>query len=223
MTYDFDRLLRSGRKVVMGHNALLIEWPDQAIQELHPDIHALAFQLKQVYGQHLIDIIPSLNSLCLLCRYRHDVNYIVDSLPQLQCHEINPLPPSCQYHISVKYYPESHEDIKAIMLYTGLSYEEVLLAHQSTNYQVIALGFLPGFAYMGYTVERFRVPRKSNPNLRVPAGAVAIAEDFTAIYPCSSPGGWYLIGETNFIPFDKQSGAVLKAGDQIKFLSNEAQ
>jgi allophanate hydrolase subunit 1 len=52
----------------------------------------------------------------------------------------------------------------------------------------------------------------------VPAGSVAIAGRQTGIYPLDRPGGWWLIGTTEFKLVDLDAGFfALKAGDRVKF------
>jgi inhibitor of KinA len=74
---------------------------------------------------------------------------------------------------------------------------------------------------MGTVDERIVTPRKEQPRLRVPAGSVGIAGAQTGIYPSDSPGGWQLIGNTPLQIFDKnkKDPCLLKAGDQVQFVS----
>jgi|GEM_PF-4709059 len=62
------------------------------------------------------------------------------------------------------------------------------------NYRVSAVGFSPGFAYMQGLAATLQFPRLTHPRVLVPAGALAIAEHQTAIYPQASPAGWRIIG-----------------------------
>jgi allophanate hydrolase subunit 1 len=67
----------------------------------------------------------------------------------------------------------------------------------------------------------------SKPRLKVPKGAVAIADRQTAIYPDESPGGWHIIGYTPLDLLIKVAAevgsdkgdieALLKTGDYVKF------
>ena len=75
-----------------------------------------------------------------------------------------------------------------------LNNKELISIHSNKIYFVQFLGFIPGFAYLGTLDKRISLPRKKNPDKHVPKGSVAIAEDYTAIYPVNSPGGWNIIG-----------------------------
>jgi allophanate hydrolase subunit 1 len=81
------------------------------------------------------------------------------------------------------------------------------------------MGFAPGFAYMtGLPPEFAGVPRLPVPRPRVPAGAVAVAEDYCAVYPNVSPGGWNLIGWSSAVIANVQAREFLFAvGDVVVF------
>jgi KipI family sensor histidine kinase inhibitor len=112
--------------------------------------------------------------------------------------------------IEVCYHPEVAADLTAVAEQAQLSMEAVAQLHSDTTYQVYALGFAPGFAYLGDVPDQLRVARHQTPRQKVPKGSVAIAEQQTAIYPRTSPGGWQLIGRALSWP-------ELKAGDEVKF------
>lgn len=102
---------------------------------------------------------------------------------------------------------------------TGLSPEDVIARHLGTDYSVYCIGFLPGFPFMGDIDATLRLPRRTSPRTRVPAGSVAIANGMTAIYPWESPGGWHLLGRCPVPLFDstRTAPALLSAGDRVRF------
>ena len=53
----------------------------------------------------------------------------------------------------------------------------------------------------------------------MPKGSVAIAENYTAIYPVTSPGGWNIIGHTKYEMINEKFSIKLKPGDKVKFVS----
>ena len=69
-----------------------------------------------------------------------------------------------------------------------LNNKELIDIHTNKIYIVQFLGFVPGFAYLGSLDKRISLPRKINPDKNVPKGSVAIAENYTAIYPVTSLG-----------------------------------
>jgi KipI family sensor histidine kinase inhibitor len=82
------------------------------------------------------------------------------------------------------------------------------------------LGFLPGFAYLGDLPEALRLPRLEIPRVRLPAGSVAIAAEYTAVYPRPSPGGWHLLGTTRAVMFDpdRSPPALFQPGAHVRFV-----
>ena len=96
---------------------------------------------------------------------------------------------------------------------------DVVNIHVSATYRVYAIGFAPGFAYLGNTDKRIEIPRKQTPRLKVPAGSLAIADRQTAIYPKQSPGGWQIIGRTpiSLIDYQRENLTVFEMGAQVSF------
>jgi KipI family sensor histidine kinase inhibitor len=117
------------------------------------------------------------------------------------------------YQYSGKNHPN---DMPLVEQYSGLSANEIIQIHQNTRYQVFAIGFMPNFAYLGELSPALSVPRLKEPRLKVPAGAVAITDNQTAVYPNESPGGWHIIGYTNF-RFSDGLNSVIGPNDNVSF------
>lgn len=92
---------------------------------------------------------------------------------------------------------ELGEDLEDAATELGISVDRAIELHTATEYVVQAIGFCPGFPYLGFLApELSRLSRRPSPRPRVPPGSVAIAHDQTGIYPEACPGGWHLIGRT---------------------------
>ena len=111
-------------------------------------------------------------------------------------------------------------DLDEVASATGMSVEEVIELHSSFTYSAAFLGFTPGWAYLVGLPAALRLPRRSTPRTVVPAGSVAIASEFTGVYPTNSPGGWHLLGRTSAVMFDaaREKAALVMAGDRVRFL-----
>jgi KipI family sensor histidine kinase inhibitor len=111
-------------------------------------------------------------------------------------------------------------DLADVALRSGISVDELVSVHSGREYSAIFLGFLPGFAYCGRLDPRIVAPRLERPRERVPAGAVAVADGQTAVYPFASPGGWRLVGSTDSVMFDPQVAepSRVRAGDRVRFV-----
>ena len=110
-------------------------------------------------------------------------------------------------------------DLGAVAAHCGVGADEVVRLHSGADYLVHAIGFTPGFPYLGGLPEALRTPRRDTPRSRVPAGSVAIGGSQTGVYPVESPGGWRIIGRTPVALFRPrlQPAALLAPGDLVRF------
>ncbi len=110
------------------------------------------------------------------------------------------------------------EDLDEVATLLGISRAEVIQRHTAHDYSVAFCGFAPGFAYLTGGAG-FQVPRRQTPRTRIPAGAVALAGDFSGVYPKASPGGWQIIGVTPLQMWDlnRPEPALLRPGYKVRF------
>lgn len=128
--------------------------------------------------------------------------------------------PQAQQHlIPVCYDLEWGLDLAALAQASQLSCQDIIDLHSQTSYQVLAQGFAPGFAYLGPLPTALVLPRRATPRTQVAAGSVAIAAEYTGIYPLSSPAGWHLLGITPWVLFDPQKAYLYpwQLGDSVRF------
>ena len=125
--------------------------------------------------------------------------------------------------LPVYYGEDAGPDLKLLADNAGISTQQVIDIHTSQDYRVYAIGFAPGFAYLGEVDERIAAPRLPTPRKKVPKGAVAIADRQTAVYPSQSPGGWNLIGlcPTDMFNSESQSIMPVSVGDKVRFVPIE--
>jgi len=111
------------------------------------------------------------------------------------------------------------EDLAEVARLTGRSVEAVVAGHADAVWTAAFGGFAPGFAYLS-APGMPEVPRRTSPRTRVPAGSVALAGGYSAVYPNDSPGGWQLIGRTGALLWDaaRDEPALIKAGDTVRFV-----
>ena len=110
------------------------------------------------------------------------------------------------------------EDLDEVATLLSISRAEVIQRHTAHDYSVAFCGFTPGFAYLTGGAG-FQVPRRPTPRTRIPAGAVALAGDFSGVYPKASPGGWQIIGVTPLQMWDlnRAEPALLRPGYKVRF------
>lgn len=116
------------------------------------------------------------------------------------------------------------EDLDEVAALTGLDRQEVVSRHVASSYVVAYLGFSPGFGYLTGLDESLHVPRRDSPRTAVPAGSVAIAGPYGAVYPSRSPGGWRLLGRTTVRMWDagREPPSLLQPGTQVRFVPSTA-
>lgn len=110
-------------------------------------------------------------------------------------------------------------DLDTVAAQTSLTPEEVIAIHSGTTYRVAFMGFAPGFAYLTGLDPVLHLPRRSTPRTAVPPRSVAIAGEYSAVYPRTSPGGWNLLGQSVQAMWDDSADPPyrLAPGDQVRF------
>jgi KipI family sensor histidine kinase inhibitor len=119
--------------------------------------------------------------------------------------------------IPVVYDGEDLADVAALL---SLEPPEVARRHAAEEWTVAFGGFAPGFGYLTSASGQWDVPRRPSPRTKVPAGSVALAGEFSGVYPRESPGGWQLIGRTELVMFDlsRDPAALLHPGARVRFV-----
>ncbi|MDA1144089.1 MAG: 5-oxoprolinase subunit PxpB [Bacteroidetes bacterium] len=123
------------------------------------------------------------------------------------------------YKIPVCYEASFAPDLDFVCDNLKLSPEALVSRHSNTTYTVYGIGFFPGFMYLGGLDAGLEISRKLSPRMKVPSGSVGLAAKQTGIYPCESPGGWQLIGQTPIPLFNPLQDPTFFAqvGDKIQF------
>jgi KipI family sensor histidine kinase inhibitor len=134
-------------------------------------------------------------------------------------HRADALPASASgrlVEIPVRYDGEDLEEVAALL---GIGVSELIERHTGSEYQAAFAGFAPGFVYLAEGHPSFQIPRRAAPRTRVPAGSVAMAGNFSAVYPADSPGGWQLLGVTPLRMWDLQRAepALVQPGFRVRF------
>ena len=207
-----------------GAEALLLVLAEQPDPQLALRIHALAVRLREQLGPALIDVVPAWTSLLLHYDLRR-ISYAqllpkVEGILEHWLEQMLPLSLPALHEVPIWY---AGEDLQTVADACGLRCDAVVELHSAVEYRVGAIGFAPGFAYLGELDARLALPRRRNPRIEVPAGSLAIAERQTAIYPQASPGGWHLLGLCPWRLFDWQVNPPCRMaiGDRIRFLPIE--
>ncbi|WP_028619402.1 5-oxoprolinase subunit B family protein [Pseudomonas canadensis] len=206
---------------VVAIDCLMVRLFDAIAEANMPWMLAATQRLRSGFGAALVDLVPSYTTLM--------VHYDLGALNPAQARELidlalTELQPqtqgSGQCHVLPVWYDLSvGPELTLLSQRSGLAIDDVIRRHSAHEYQVFALGFAPGFAFMGLVDEILAAPRLSTPRKRVAAGSVGIAERQTAAYPVVSPGGWNLIGRTPAKLFDRERDgySLMQPGDTVRF------
>ena len=205
-----------------GDRAMVADFGNVISEEVNQKVNLLQQKLAEKELPGVLELVPAFRSLL--------IEYDPAMLPMQKLRDILqhiPLEEQLQntvakhiWKIPCCYGGKYGEDLQNMAELTGLSPQEIINIHSSTDYRVYMLGFLPGFVYLGGLDPRIAVPRLSVPRVEIPAGSVAIGGSQTGVYPIASPGGWRLIGSTPLAFYDpeREKPILCEAGDFIRFV-----
>jgi len=217
----------------LGDNALTIEFGNEILSELNEKAVKLSQYFEENYFAGLIETVPAYCSVSIF----YDVFAVkknfseyptafdaVKHFAETALHNLAETPQKTTrlIKIPVNFSEEFALDLDFVAAQNNLTRQTVIELFTAETYRVFMLGFLPAFAYMGEVVKEIAVPRKQSPRLIVPKGSVGIAGRQTGIYPFASPGGWQIIGRTDFELFtpDAENPCALQSGDLVRFYSS---
>ena len=218
---------------LISENNLLVRFGDQISEDLLDVIQEASLCAAKVFGCQLKDLVASYTTLLiefdplLISPWKAQTAFQKawdKHCLRMHTHALKPIQSfqkaseSC-VEIPVYYHPSVAWDIERIAQQKGMTWQQVADYHSQKEYRVYAVGFAPGFAFMGQIDPRLETPRQKSPRISVPAGSVAISDLQTAVYPNQSPGGWNIIGRSPAIFFDPESSpaALLKTADRVRF------
>lgn len=204
-----------------GQRALLADFSTPAeVLAFHRQLTA-----KPLPGQ--VEVVPAARTVLVVFRTR---NHTREAAKQLRRARVRPgvAGEGREVEIRVQY---DGADLETLAEHLGMSRQALIDWHSSTRWVGGFAGFAPGFTYclpeavatrrrLRKSEQPFEVPRLSSPRTEVPAGSVALAGEFSAVYPRSSPGGWQLIGTTDAVMWDldRPEPALISPGDYVSYV-----
>ena len=209
---------------IAGENSLVIYFSQAPDERTIQKIALINRQLNEKLHNFIIDSIPSYISL-LVTWDNLIIDYINFKKKLVKCLKDVAFDESTIkrdiFKVPVYYSDVTGPDLEDLAHQKHISTKELIEIHQNREYLVYAIGFAPGFAYLGNVDEKIAASRKSTPRLKIPAGSVGIADQQTAIYPNSSPGGWNIIGRCPLELFKIGKGHDFRfsVADRVRFFS----
>ena len=214
--------MSTARIVPAGDSVVLIEFEERIDPAICAKAAAVAAALDAARLPAVRDVVPAYRSVGVYFDpLQADSSTLISQLePFLEQPPATTRTRRDVIEIPVCYGGDLGPDLPSVAAFAGLSEADVVALHSSTTYQVLMIGFMPGFAYMGTVDSRIAAPRLEKPRSRVSRGSVGIAKGQTGIYPSDGPGGWHLIGRTPLRPFDmaRADPFLFRAGDEVRFV-----
>ena len=216
------------RIIPSGGYALTIEVCREVSRECIEKVHMIYYALLNKLNREKYEIIAGLSAITIYYDPREDNIGKLNKMIQGVLNKLNEYSGSYEelykrreWAIPVVYGDDYGPDLYDVAHITGLSKEEIIRIHTSRKYLCYAIGFTPGFIYLGEVNDKLIVPRLEKPRLKVPAGSVGLAGRLTGVYSIESPGGWRIIGRTPLRMFDftRKDPMPIKPGDYIVFKS----
>lgn len=209
--------------IALGDCAVTIDFPHHGGPATRDLIGCLEGRLRADGARGVTGLVPALRTLTvhydpLLIDFDSLSHYLDSTLDALV---ITAPPPRAPIIIPVCYGGEFGPDLDMVANTHRTTADQVVARHTAGEYVVAMLGFLPGFPYLDGLDPSLHTPRRASPRTVVPAGSVGIGGASTGVYPCSSPGGWQLIGRTPALLFNAQRTppALLQPGDHVRFVA----
>ena len=168
----------------------------------------------------IIEVVQSINSLLIIFDINKiSANDLIKDLKRIEDMEDDLSESNKTWQIPVCYDLKFAIDLENFAKEKKLSTSEIINIHKSKVYDVLSMGFLPGFMYLGFTDKNLHCERKEVPSLDIKKGSIGIALNQTCIYPQNSPGGWHIIGVSplNFFDLKSNNPCFAKPGDKIQF------
>lgn len=200
---------------------MVVEFGAEIDPDLNSLIHRTTAAIERAQLDGVIELVPTYRSL--MVHYDPSLtrpDTLQQAILSLDVDDRSEATDQRVVEIPTLYGGEYGPDIGFVAENAGMSESEVVEIHSGTDYLVYAMGFSPGFPYLGGLDPRLNTPRLTTPRTLIPGGSVGIAETQTGAYPVASPGGWQLIGRTPLKLFDPESDppAVINSGDRVRFV-----
>lgn len=209
--------------VNISENTLLILLDQVINHDNFMTVSRVVNYLKEQFSDEVLDIVPSYTSIHITFNLMKISGMDFRVKLKSAISNIDNLPDNAStkkvIEIPVYYGSDVALDLAFIATQAKLTEQEVVNMHSEKIYDVYAIGFAPGFAYLGNVDERIATPRKETPRKKVAKGSLGIADQQTAIYPSESPGGWQIIGKTplSLIDYNSDNLTQFSSGDKVKF------
>lgn len=194
----------------LNRQAVLISLPLPVTPDYPHHFRRLQHALQQHFP-HCRDTVAGYRNLLAVFTGQSPADAELSALLQsLPAHDLQSSAPVID--IPVCYHPDLAPDLLPLCRAKNMDIQTFIALHTRPVYSVYAIGFIPGFPFLGEVDARIAATRHAVPRREVVAGSVGIAGRQTGIYPKNSPGGWQIIGRTPLTLYDPQNGLYSRFG-----------
>ena len=205
---------------VFNERSILISYNHSINSKLISNLSNTRKTIETHLNDCIIEVVQSINSLLIIFDINKiSANDLIKDLKRIEDMEDDLYESYKTWQIPVCYDLKFAIDLENFAKEKKLSTSEIINIHKSKVYDVLSMGFLPGFMYLGFTDKNLHCERKEVPSLDIKKGSIGIALNQTCIYPQNSPGGWHIIGVSplNFFDLKSNNPCFAKPGDKIQF------
>ena len=206
---------------IFSERSILISYNSPINSKLVSNISDTRKRILTQKNAYILDIVQSINSLLIIFdSSKISADDLIKELKRIEDIENDISKSNKTWLIPVCYDFKYALDLENLAKEKNLSPIEIINTHKSKVYDVLSMGFLPGFMYMGFTNEKLHCERKEIPSLNIKKGSIGIALNQTCIYSQDSPGGWHIIGISplDFFDLKSKNPCFAKPGDKIQFI-----
>ncbi|MFH5207192.1 5-oxoprolinase subunit B family protein [Antrihabitans spumae] len=201
-----------------GSRALLLEPVDRTT------VDALTDLLRRSHVDGVSDVLPAAQTVLITTDPRTDLRELEQRLHRLLA-DFEPTSFAAADEADVVHIPVTYsgDDLEPVARMLGISVDDVIVEHTRRLWRCSFVGFAPGFGYLESSESGLAVPRREQSRTAVPAGSVALADGYSAVYPRRSPGGWQLIGHTTVETWNLENPqpALITPGCSVRFVAED--
>jgi KipI family sensor histidine kinase inhibitor len=208
-----------------GDSAITVEFSRNIDDAANQRVLALDRILAREAVSGVTETVPTYRSL--LVHYdpeQIDFNALGEKLAALAQLPVPPTAKTRRWRIPVTYGGEHGIDLEDVARTLKTTPDDIVARHVAGDYRVAMIGFTPGWSYLSGLEDFLHMPRRQNPRLLTPAGAISIGGVQTGIQCLAGPSGWHLLGRTAVRTYQLHRDPIflLEPGDRVTFFAVDA-
>ncbi len=208
------------RILLAGDSAIVIELGDIIDPDINARVIALdaAIQTASIAG--VVETVPTYRSLMVqVDPLVLDFDSFVATVTRLATTGAARAIPGRRWKVPVVYGGDFGIDLEAVAARHHLKPSEIVDRHAAAVYRVYAIGFMPGFTYLGGLDQSIATPRRLDPRMMTPAGTISIGGIQALVAGAAMPSGWHLLGRTPVRTFvaTRNPPVLFVPGDEVVF------